>query len=318
MNESSPLDRADLQLLHHLRSLGSLAATARALDVTPSVISKRLARLEHALGLRLFLRTTRRLAPTPEGERLCEGAAQLLAQFEALEQDVREQHSEPVGLIRLAATFGFGRLWLGPALAAFQQRYPRTRIQLQLTDRLPDLAGEGYDGAIWLWSPDAHRSREWSARRLAANRRVLVAAPSYLARRGTPLALDDLAAHDCLVARENQQFDQWMLQAVDETARGGPPPPPLRVGGALSSNSGELVRDWCLAGRGIMLRSLWDAAPHLQRGELVQVLPGYAMLDADIQWLAPYRPRKPRRTALLADFLQERFASEPWSRPTVQ
>lgn len=312
------MDRSDLQLVHHLRTLGSLAATAAELHVTPSVVSKRLARLEGELGLRLFLRTTRRLAPTPEGERLGDGAAQLLAQFGALERDMQERHQEPVGLIRLAATFGFGRQWLGPALADFQQRHARVQIQLQLTDQLPDLASEGYDGAIWLWPPQANRHHEWSARRLARNRRVLVAAPAYLERRGVPAALEELPAHDCLVVRENRQSDTWTLHAEREDGQPAAPAGPahsLRVRGALSSNSGELVRDWCLAGRGIMLRSLWDVARHLRSGELVRVLPPYAMPDADIHWLAPYQPRVPRRLALLADFLHQRFAAEPWLEP---
>ncbi|MEJ2803900.1 LysR family transcriptional regulator [Comamonadaceae bacterium PP-2] len=308
------MDRSDLLLVSSLKSRGSLAAAAAELGVTASVASKRLARLEAELGVRLFLRTTRRLAATPEGERLVEGATRLLSGFEALEQAVHDQHTTPVGTLRLAATFGFGRLWLGPALADFQQRHPGVAIQLQLTEKLPDLASEGYDAAIWLWSPRADRSHEWSARRLAPNRRVLVASPAYLAARGTPTSLDDLAGHECLVVRENQQFDTWTLQSVDREGQPlpGSVPRAARVKGALSSNSGELVRDWCLAGRGIMLRSLWDVAHHLRDGTLHPVLPDLAMLDADIHWLAPFRVQAPRRSTLLAEFLRDRFESLPW------
>jgi LysR family transcriptional regulator, transcriptional activator for dmlA len=301
------LDRPDLELLLAIREHGSLSGAAAAANVVPSVVTKRLAALEARVGLKLFQRTTRRVVPTPEGEALCERALGLLAGFQAMEAELQERHREPVGRVRLAATFGFGRLWLGPALADFQQRHPRLEVQLQLTEQLPDLAVAGFDGAVWLWAVRGPRASEWTSRRLARNQRVLVASPDYLRRRGTPASLEELAAHDCLVVRENERFDVWRLQR--ERDRGELR---VRVGGPLSSNSGELVRDWCLAGHGIMLRSLWDIAGALDSGELVRVLPAYAMTDADIHWLAPHTPRTPRRIRLLVDFLAERFRGEPW------
>lgn len=308
------MDRPDLELVIAVRQHGSLVMAARALRIAPSAVTKRLAALETRLGLRLFQRTTRRVSPTAEGETLCERATHLLRAFEAVETELRERQVEPAGPIRLAATFGFGRLWVGPALADFQARHPGIQVQLQLTEQLPDLAVEGYDGAIWLWNAPSERAAEWVARRLASNQRVLVAAPRYLEQHGTPRTLQDLATHACLVVRENgggpgQRFDHWRLRRAGE-----PQMQHVPVNGPLSSNSGELVRDWCLAGHGIMLRSLWDIAPQLASGELVRVLPAYAMPEADIHWLAPYRPQTPRRIRLLVDFLAERFRKEPWKR----
>ena len=301
------LDRPDLELLLAIRTHGSLAATAAAAGFVPSVVTKRLAALEERLGFKLFQRTTRRVLPTAEGDALCERAGKLLQDFAALEADLRERRTEPSGLIRLAATFGFGRLWLGPALADFQAQHPRLEVQLQLTEQLPDLAVEGFDGAVWLWAVRGQRASEWTGRRLARNQRVLVAAPAYLERRGTPTSLEELAAHDCLVVRENERFDVWRLQRERDRTELR-----VRVGGPLSGNSGELVRDWCLAGHGIMLRSLWDIAGALADGSLVRVLPAYAMADADIHWLAPHTASTPRRIKLLVDFLAERFRGEPW------
>jgi LysR family transcriptional regulator, transcriptional activator for dmlA len=130
-----------------------------------------------------------------------------------------------------------------------------------------------------------------------------------------------LQDHACLIVRENghasgnaasQRFDVWTLhQDGDKT------PIRVRVRGPLSSNSGELVRDWCLQGRGIMLRSLWDVAPQLASGRLVRVLPAFSMPDADIHWLAPYRSDTPRRIRLLIDFLVAQFQSEPWKKPSA-
>jgi DNA-binding transcriptional LysR family regulator len=307
------LDRADLELLLAIRGHGSLAGAAAAANVVPSVVTKKLAALEARLGFRLFQRTTRRVVPTAEGEALCERATGLLAGFAAMESELQERHREPVGRIRLAATFGFGRTWVGPAIAEFQQRHPQLDIQLQLTEQLPDLAVEGFDGAVWLWQLRGQRASEWTGRRLARNQRVLVAAPAYLRRRGTPESVEELAAHDCLVVRENEQFGTWRLQRERDRAEAR-----VRVGGRLSSNSGELVRDWCLAGHGIMLRSLWDIAGALAGGELERVLPGYAMADADVHWLAPHTASTPKRIRLLVDFLAERFRGEPWKLTSAE
>jgi DNA-binding transcriptional LysR family regulator len=310
---NSPLmDRGDLALVLAIRDQGSLAGAADTLDVVPSVITKRLGALEARLSQRLFDRTTRRLSVTAEGEAVCLHAKTLLEGFAALESELGERQNELVGTIRLAATFGFGRRWLGPALATFQTRHPALQIELLLTEQLPDLGAEGYDGAIWLWAVQQPRAADWVTRRIARNQRVLAASPDYLARRGMPATVEALASHDCLVARENgevnqRQFTLWSLRHARDgsTAR-------VRVQGRLASNSGEMVRDWCLAGHGVMLRSLWDIAPQLASGELVRVLPHYAMADADIHWVAPWRPKTPRRVRLLVDHLAEQFRAEPW------
>lgn len=306
------MQRSDLELVLAVRDHGSLSAAALSLGVAPPVVTKRLAALEARLGQRLFQRTTRRVNPTAEGETLCQRALVLLQGFTALETELQECKAEPTGLIRLASTFGFGRLWLGPTLANFQERYPRIEVQLQLTEQLPDLARDGFDGAIWLWQVEGRQAAQWVSRRLARNQRVLAASPRYLKQHGAPSSLEALQDHACLIVRENgnataQRFDVWPLHKDQ-----GKTPERVRVHGPLSSNSGELVRDWCIAGRGIMLRSLWDIAPQLASGQLVRVLPSYAMSDADIHWLAPYRTDSPRRIRLLIDFLLAQFQDAPW------
>ena len=313
------MERSDLELVVAIRDHGSLSAAARSLNLAAPAVTKRLAALEARLGQPLFQRSTRRVNPTAEGETVYERALVLLQGFGALEAELQERKAEPCGLIRLAATFGFGRLWLGPALALFQERFPRIDVQLQLTEQLPDLASEGFDGAIWLWQVQGRQAAQWVSRRLACNQRVLAASPGYLRQHGNPLMLNALHDHDCLVARENgnvqnQRFDTWMLHKGNSKT-----PEQVRVRGPLSSNSGELVRDWCLDGRGIMLRSLWDIAPWLASGQLVRVLEDYAMPEADIHWLAPYRTNSPRRIRLLIDFLVAQFQNEPWktTRPAA-
>jgi LysR family transcriptional activator of dmlA len=305
------MDRSDLELVQAIRTCGSLSAAAIQLGWAAPAVTKRLAALEARLGTRLFARTTRRVTPTAEGDVVCERAHTLLHGFESLEAELRERQSEPTGHLRIASTFGFGRLWLAPALSAFQAMHPRVTVQLQLTEQLPDLGAQGFDGAVWLWSVPGHQSGQWVARRLARNQRVLVASPAYLRDRGQPQTPADLATHACLVVRENEQagqsLDTWVLHRDRDRT-----PVRVRIVGPLSSNSGEAVRDWCLEGRGIMLRSLWDIAPQLADGRLQRVLPTWSMTNADVHWLAPWRAQVPRRLRLLIDHLAEQFRSEPW------
>ena len=311
------MERSDLELVLAVQAQGSLAKAAQALRLTPPVITKRLAALEAQLGARLFQRTTRRVSPTTEGHALCERARLILQSFTDAENAVREEQHQPTGRVRLVSSFGFGRLWMGPALSDFRRIYPGVQVELQLTEQLPRLASEGFDAAVWLWNPPANVAAEWLVRKLAPNQRVLVAAPAYVQAHGQPERLEDLGQHACLVVRENggdtgqgQRFDQWWLSREGPGKR-----TPVTVSGPLSSNSGELVRDWCLAGHGIMLRSLWDVAEPLASGELVRVLPEWAMHDADVHWLAPYRAQMPLRLRLLQDFLAQRFAGAPWNAP---
>jgi LysR family transcriptional regulator, transcriptional activator for dmlA len=301
--------RSDLELVLAVQETGSLTSASEKLDISTPMMTKRLAALEQALGVKLFFRTTRKVTPTAEGELFCERAKPLIDDFLDLEDALREQVLEPSGLIKIVSTFGFGRLWLGPAIAKWSKRHPKVRVDLRLTEALPDLAAEGFDAAVWLWAPSRANSAKWSARLLAHNERVLVAAPSYIAKHGTPSSIDDLASHECLAVHESDdRGSSWLLTHCNQNDA----PLNVKIKGALSSNSGELVRDWCVQGRGIMLRSLWDVSTLLHEGKLVQVLPDYTMKDANVQWLAPFRPHTPLRVSLLRDYLIEVFKKEPW------
>jgi len=308
------IERADLRLVACAAERGSLAAAARQLDLAPPAVSKRLAALEARLGLRLFHRSTRRLQLTPHGEAFLAQARPLLQGFEQLQAELAERHDEPRGQVRLCSSFGFGHAWLGPLLAQFHAEHPQVQVQLHLREQLPDLRAAGFDCAVWLWAP---RDPNLVTRRLASNRRIIVGAPSYLARAGEPQSLDDLARHACLVVSENDdQPAVWRLQ--DLAPRGTAVT--LRVAGPLASNSGEVVRDWALAGHGLMLRSLWDVHEHLRSGRLRQVLPRYAMLDADVHWVLPPREPNsavPRRVRLLQQRLIQALAQPPWLAPAA-
>lgn len=292
---------AELSFFSLLVEQGSLARAARELGLTGPAVSRRLSQLEQRLGVRLLARTTRRMSLTPEGELYLAEGRRILGEIDALEQTLNRSRAEPRGLLRVHATFGFGRRQLAPAISEFIRLYPAVDVQLQLTDQ-PMLPGDhNYDIAIRFGEPPEARVL---ARRIAANHRVLCAAPAYLARHGQPATLDDLQQHDCIVIREGDSpFGTWTLCAGKQCRN-------LKVGGRLSTNHGEVAADWALAGHGIVLRSLWDIAADLQAGRLVRVLPEWAGSPADIYALYPQRLHLSAKVRVFLDFLGERFAAQ--------
>lgn len=294
----SPLP--DLAFFSLLARQPSLAAAAQQLGITPPAVSRRLAQLEQRLGVRLLNRTTRRLSLTPEGERYLEDGEQILRDVERLERTLGESRDVPRGLLRINAGFGFGRRHLGPAISAFAQRWPDVEVILHLSDRALDLAEHAIDIAIRFGPPPDSRIL---ARKIAANRRLLCAAPAYLAARGQPATPRDLMAHDCIVIRENERaFNHWQLtDGSRETL--------VKVKSPLAVNHGEIAVDWALAGHGIVLRSEWDVAGYLRSGELIRVLPEWAGTPADIHAIYPQRLHLSAKVRAFLDFLVERFAA---------
>ncbi|MES2184781.1 MAG: LysR family transcriptional regulator [Pseudomonadota bacterium] len=302
------LDRSDLALVLAIRDHGRLAAAAEHLGVTPAAVTKRLALIERGLGVRLFARTTRRMSTSDEGELCAAYAARLLEGFDDLEALISANSARVAGRIRLLANAGFGRAHLAPQVSAFQEQYPDIEVELHLSNLLPDLQAEGFDAAVWLWGPATTR---WVVARLAPNHRVVVASPAYVARHGMPVQPQDLSGHTCLVMAQRDAFDRmWRLQRLGGRARGKPID--VKIGGALRSNSGDVVGDWALEGRGVALRPLWQVVDHIRAGRLVDMLPGWAQCESDVQWIAPFRANLPHRVVLFKQWLQAAFAKPPW------
>jgi LysR family transcriptional activator of dmlA len=295
---------SDLRFFALLIKEGSLAAAAQQMGITPPAASRRLAQLEHRLGVRLLHRTTRRMGLTPEGETYLLDGARILSDLEALERAVAGARSSPRGLIRLAATLGFGRVHIAPALSAFARAYPEVEVQLHLTDRPVNLVEQGFDAAVRFGDlPDSRLT----ARRLLANQRVLCASPAYLATAGKPTQPSDLLAHQCIVIRESDEtYGTWHLR------HSGHPPPrqqqqTVKVRGMLSTNDGETATHWALEGHGVLLRSEWDVARHLASGHLRRVLPTWSLPPADVTLVYPSKSDLSAKTRALADFLKEWF-----------
>jgi len=281
---------------------GSLAAAARALDLTPPAATKRLAALESRLGVRLLNRTTRSVSLTSEGETYLRHATRILAEITEMEDEVSQGRGTPRGLLRVNATLGFGRTTIAPLVSSFARRYPEVEVQMEVTDRPIDLVESGFDLAIRFGAlPD----KRLNARRIMSNRRYLAASPAYLARHGTPRTLADLASHRCIIHRQNDDaYGIWRFTHGEETEI-------VKVHGMVSSNDGDIVLGWALDGHGILIRSEWDLARYLDSGRLKIVLPEFSLPDADLFVYYPSQRNQTLRARAFIDFLVEHFNKAP-------
>lgn len=294
-------DAPDIAFFNLLARHPSLAAAAQAIGVTPPAVSRRLAALEKRLGVRLLNRTTRRLSLTPEGERYLEDGDQILRDIENLERSLSESRDTPRGLLRINAGFGFGRRHLAPLISDFIKAWPDVEIILHLSDRPLDLTEHALDIGIRFGTPPDSRIL---ARKIAANRRLLCASPDYLAQQGIPLEPRDLLAHRCIVIRENDRaFNNWQLTDGKQQTM-------VKVRSPLAVNHGEIAVDWALAGHGIVLRSEWDVAANLRRGDLVRILAPWVGASADIHAVYPPRHHLSAKVRIFIDFLAARFSPD--------
>lgn len=286
---------------------GSLSAAAQAEGVTPALIGRRIDALEARLGVKLLVRTTRRITLTFEGSAFLEDCQRILNDFHNAEASVSLGGVKASGHMRVTAPAGFGRRHLAPLLPRFLAQNPEVSISLDLSDRLTDIVNEGFDLAIRIGLLD---DSSLVSVPLAANHRVVVASPDYLRRRGTPQVPADLAQHDCLTfGTYGNQARGWLF-TVDGR------PLALRVSGNMECNDGAVLHEWALAGMGLAWRSMWEVREDLEAGRLATVLDRYAAPDNAICALFPQRRHLPLRVRMFIDFLRETYGRpEYWSGP---
>lgn len=303
-----PIQPADLEFFAALATAGSLSAAARELGVSTPAISKRLAAMEARLGSALVNRTTRRMGLTPEGELVLSHARRVLGELDELQQQLGAGRSEPQGLLRLNATLGFGRMHVAPLVSKFARRHPKVDVQLQLSVNPLPLSDDSFDLGIRFGAPPDARV---FARRLAANRRLLVAAPAYLARAGEPKLPADLARHQCIGIRQGDEaYGLWRLAPLRAGKGGhGGREEAVRTRGNLTTNDGEIAVQWALDGHGIVMRAEWDIGRYLKSGRLVQVLPQWRTPDADIYAVWPQRHQHSTRVRAFVDYIAAAFAT---------
>ncbi|MCX7897934.1 MAG: LysR family transcriptional regulator [Rhodocyclaceae bacterium] len=274
---------------------GSLTAAARAEGVAPAVISRRLDALEDRLGVRLLIRTTRRIVPTTEGLSFFEDCQRLLREWEEAEAEVVQGSGKVRGHLRITAPAGFGRRHVAPLLLDFLRARPEISATLDLSDRIVDLVAEGFDCAIRI---GGLVDSSLVAIRLGQIRRVIVASPAYLAQHGVPRSLDDLAHHECLQLATQ---DGWDLYVNGK-------PVLFKPQGRFVCNDGAVLREWALAGMGLAWRSWWEVGEDLRWGRLVSVLPELAAPAVAISALLPQRRHLPLRVRLFVEHLRAHYA----------
>jgi DNA-binding transcriptional LysR family regulator len=252
------MDLAELAIFVESVQAGSIAGAARRLGIGAMAASRGLAALEQEVGARLVHRTTRSLAPTTAGEAFLPHArAMLEAQAEGLAA-VRPSAAGLSGMLRITASAAFGRKVVAPMIPAFMRAHPALQVELLVTDEQVDIVARGIDVAVRIAKL---RDNHLVARKLADNPRRLVAAPAYLAERGTPRRVEDLAAHHCLLP---SNVTHWEFIQLGKPVR-------QRIEGPFTANSIEAIHQACLGGLGIANLSSWDVDPAIRSGALVEI-----------------------------------------------
>lgn len=290
---------------------GSLTAAARAEGVAPAIMGRRLDALEAHLGVKLLVRTTRRMTLTHEGSAFLEDCQRLMSDVANAEASVSAGGLKASGHLRITAPAGFGRRHIAALVPRFRSVHPAVTVSLNLSDRMADLAGDGFDCAVRVGDmPDS----SLVSVRVADNRRLCVATPQYLAQRGTPQTPVELAQHDCLtLSSEASQTRGWAF--CTRSAGGESELIHIRPRGQLDCSDGQVLYEWCLAGHGIAWRSSWEVEQEVASGQLVPVLEAFAAPPNGVYVVFPQRKLLPLRVRLWIDFLKHHFAQPQFWEP---
>ena len=277
---------------------GSLTAAANAEGVAPAVIGRRIDALEARLGVKLLLRTTRKISLTHEGSAFLEDCQRLLIDLANAEASVSAGGVKASGYLKITAPAGFGRRHVAPLVPRFMALHPDVNVSLNLSDRVVDIVNERYDCAVRVGDlPDS----SLVSVRLADNRRQCVATPAYLKRAGTPKHPNDLMRHECLaLSSDASQTRGWAFMVDGAVTH-------LRPSGRIDCSDGQVLHDWCAAGLGLAWRSTWEVEREIAAGQLVSVLDEFAAPPNGIFAVFPHAKHLPLRVRLWIDFLKHSY-----------
>ncbi len=267
----------DLVVFVEVVDVGSLSLAGERLGMSPSAVSRRISQLEDRLGAQLLTRTTRRLSLTNVGASFCHRARAVLAALDEAERSVGEMGQEPRGLLRIASPALFGQLHLAPLLPPFLARYPKVQVEVCLLDRVAPAAEANFDALLRV---GRLADSMMIARRLAPLRHAVLASPGYLERRGRPMALSDLARHECLAAtRDGVRLDwEFAVGCITES---------VKVGGPLQADDPAVLKAAALAGCGLVRLPTYLVGPEVRDGRLVPVLDDFAVRDTSVHVTYP-------------------------------
>lgn len=277
---------------------GSLTAAAVIEGIAPAMVGRRLDALEERLGVRLLLRTTRKLSLTPEGASFLEDCLRILSELESAQAAVSAGSLKAKGHLIVTAPAGFGRAYIAPLAAGFQAQHPDIHITLDLSDRVVDLVNEQVDCAVRIGELQDSRL---IAVRLADNERVVVGSPAYLQRAGIPKNPSELSRHNCLAFSAGGSQRGWLLRNPKNLET-------IKVSGSMQSSDGSVLRDWAMAGQGLAWRSWWEVGSDVQAGQLQTVLDTYAAPHNGVFLVYPERKHMPPRLRLWQHYLKNHFA----------
>ena len=281
---------------------GSFSATARALGLTPSAVSKQISQLEDRLGVRLLNRSTRHISTTLEGRTFYERCAEISAGVTRAEELAQSFSGRPQGNLRIAATVAFGKACLMPLMPAFTASCPEVTVALELTDRQIDLSDSDYDLAIRF--PEQITDTSLVACKLSSSKRHLCASPAYLEAHGAPQTPDDLKDHNCLRISTVAHWNDWHFRKGDETWT-------FAATGNFDANSADAVYHATLAGLGIAQLSSYLVDPDIAAGRLVTLLPEYEEKATDIFAVYSDKRNLSPKVRVFIDYLVEHFRPLP-------
>jgi DNA-binding transcriptional LysR family regulator len=297
---------SDLEIFARVVTAGNMSAAGRELGLSPAVISKRIGHLERRLGVRLFQRTTRQIRLTETGEGFYQRITDVLRGIQDAEAFASQGNDHPTGILRVGAPSSFARGHVAPFLGQFLDAYPDLQVELTVSDAGMDVVGDGLDVCIHVGELD---DSSLVAKKLAPCRKVLCAAPDYLARVGVPETLSDLDKVNCISTVDNRA---WRLQGPDG-------PKTVRAAGHVRTNSSDVVREAIVGGAGIGFRAVWDIAAHLRRGELVALMPEYGEAPGvAIYAVYPCREFVPAKQRVFLDFLENAYANIAFDAPDIE
>jgi len=279
------------------------SAAAAGLGLSPSAVSKLVTRLEARLGVRLLQRTTRALHLTAEGEVFYAAARRIVGEIETLEQQMAGQSGTPQGLLRVTTSLAFATHQLAPVLSEFLGRHPLVQLDLMPTDRVVDIVDEGIDVAIRI---GRLADTSFMARKIGEDKRLICAAPAYLARHGTPLHPQDLARHVCIVSRERPYLNRWQFKVDGQMTE-------IEVAGRVAVGDGELQMQLALQGIGIVRLTRLTLAQAVREGALVPLLGDFSADEpVTIHAVYPHRRHLAAKVPAFVNFLIEKFTPPPW------
>lgn len=283
----------------------TLAEAARALNITPPSVTLRLQHIEKKLAVKLIQRPSRIVTLTEEGQLLLNKGRLILQGLDDLQELINERKEQVCGKLRVLAPLGFGNDYIAPLLGEYKAMHPQLDVELELSDNPNWAKHHKWDIIIYIGELNDSSLKMIT---LAKNQRFICASPKYIERKGIPQTPNELIRHECIALRENNE-DVTLWQFTDEKGQ----PDIIRITPTLASNEGRVIKDWAIAGLGIIMRSEWDVQPQINSGDLIRLLPTYSLPNADIVALlsSPSKERSARISGFIS-LLKDRITPMPW------